>query len=305
MLILLLTASTARAQGLRNGGLYLTEEVTFTNTEDGATLAGTLTVPVASPRGGMGASAKVPVLLMVTGSGQQNRDEELMGHKPFAVIADYLGRHGIATLRYDDRGFGQSHGGEVQKATTEDFARDAEAGIRFLRSTGRFGQVGILGHSEGGTIAFMLGGRQLVDFVVSLAGPAVSGDSIVWKQLQSLAPEQAAMVDVQAVREQQLASGIPWLAFFATYDPSANIRNTTCPVLALNGTKDVQVDAAMNLSALRRLLPANSLTVIREYDGLNHLFQHCQTGLPDEYGHLAETFAEEVLHDMAEWISGI
>ena len=122
---------------------YKTEEVTFTNAQDGATLAGTLSLPA------QGESERGLVLLMVTGSGQQNRDEELMGHKPFAVIADYLARHGIATLRYDDRATAASTGGDVANATSEDFARDAEAGIRFLRQTGRFKTVGILGHSEG------------------------------------------------------------------------------------------------------------------------------------------------------------
>lgn len=279
---------------------YKTEEVTFINEQDGATLAGTLTMPVSSPLGESGSGL---VLLMVTGSGQQNRDEELMGHKPFAVIADYLARQGIATLRYDDRATGASTGGDLVKATSEDFAHDAEAGIRFLRQTGRFQKVGIIGHSEGGMIAFMLGARQLVDFVVSLAGPAVSGDSIIWKQLQVMG--MGAGLTVEQVRLQQQMSGQPWLQYFSAYDPSGNIRRITCPVFALNGTKDVQVDAEMNLSALRRLLPPNSQTLIKSYADLNHLFQHCTTGRPDEYAEMEETISEEVLEDIVTWLSSL
>ena len=109
-------------------------------------------------------------------------------------------------------------------------------------------------------------------------------------------------VTVEQVRQQQQASGQPWLQFFSSYHPADDIRHITCPVLALNGTKDTQVDAEMNLSALRRLLPVNSKTVIKSCDGLNHLFQHCTTGKPDEYGEIEETFSEEVLRDMVEWI---
>ena len=112
-------------------------------------------------------------------------------------------------------------------------------------------------------------------------------------------------ISVEQVRMQQQTSGQPWLQFFSTYDPSTSISNTVCPVFAVNGTKDVQVDAAMNLGALRRLLPANTQTVIHSYDGLNHLFQHCTTGLPAEYGDIEETIAEELLRDMTEWIKNL
>lgn len=272
---------------------YATEEVTFRNEQDGATLAGTLSVPT---------GAKT-VLIMVSGSGQQNRDEELLGHKPFAVIADYLARNGIATLRYDDRATGQSVGGDVAHATSVDFARDAAAGIDFLRKDKRFSKVGVIGHSEGGLIAFMLGAQKKVDFIVSLAGPGVSGDTILLKQMQAgNADATGEKLTMAKVRETILAQNNPWLNYFIDYDPSDNIRHTKCPVLAVNGSKDIQVDAEINLGALRRLLPKNKKNCIKAYDGLNHLFQHCTTGMPDEYAAIEETFSEEVLKDIVEWV---
>ena len=123
---------------------------------------------------------------MVTGSGQENRDEEIFGHKPFLVIADYLARHGVASLRYDDRGFGKSTGGDVKHATTADFARDAASGIELLRTLKCFSKVGVLGHSEGGSIAFMLGAKGKVDFVISMAGIGVRGDTALTAQTNRL-----------------------------------------------------------------------------------------------------------------------
>ena len=286
------TLERRRPQAIEGPLPYPTEEVTFRNEKDGATLAGTLSVPV---------GAKT-VLVMVSGSGQQNRDEELMGHKPFAVIADYLARHGIASLRYDDRATGQSVGGDVANATSEDFARDAAAAIDFLRKDGRFKKVGVIGHSEGGLIAFMLGAQKKVDFIVSLAGPGVCGDSILLKQMQ-LGNPAGQELTMEKVRETIAAQNNAWLNYFMSYDPSDNIRNTKCPVMAVNGKKDVQVDAEMNLGAMRRLLPKNKKNCIKAYDNMNHLFQHCTTGMPDEYGQIEETFSEEVLQDIVEWIS--
>lgn len=164
---------------------YTTQEVVFHNkgidaktglpTEGGeAWLGGTLTYP-------KGFKTGMPVVLMVTGSGQQNRDEELMGHKPFLVIADYLARHGIATLRYDDRGVGKSTG-NMAMITLQSNMLDAEAGIDYLKSTKKFGKIGVLGHSEGGIISYMLAARGKADFVVSLAGPVLPGDSVLLMQ---------------------------------------------------------------------------------------------------------------------------
>ena len=154
---------------------YDTEEVSFTNGD--VTLNGTLILPE-------GYSRKTPALVMVTGSGQQNRDEEIFGHRPFAVIADALGRAGIATLRYDDRGF-SGYEGNINDCTIDDFKEDALSGIRMLRE--RFDKVGVIGHSEGGTIALMLAAEGQADFIISLAGMAVSGtETLVWQNRVAL-----------------------------------------------------------------------------------------------------------------------
>lgn len=280
---------------------YKTEEITFRNERDGATLAGTLTYPLAyNPQ----QPKKTPVVLLVSGSGQQNRDEELMGHKPFLLIADYFARYGIATLRYDDRGTGASVGGEVKNATTEDFLCDAAAGIDCLRKLKKFGRVGVLGHSEGGSIAFLLGAKKKTDFIVTLAAPGVKGDTLLVAQANRILElsGQPATMTVESFRQDPTAQQMPWMQWFSDYDPSADISKTRCPVFALNGDRDCQVIASQNLRAIERLLPKNPLNQCKEYAELNHLFQHCTTGLPTEYSTIEETLSPEVLKDMAQWI---
>ena len=280
---------------------YDTKEVTFKNEADGAMLAGTLTWPVGYDKN---TKKKPMVLLFVSGSGQQNRDEELMNHKPFLVIADYLARQGIASLRYDDRATGKSTGGDVKNATSEDFARDAAAGLEFLRSKKAFSKVGILGHSEGGTIAFMLGAQKKVDFIVSLAGPSIKGDTLLAAQSNRILSFSGmpANVTVEKYRQTASAAKIPWLDWFTNYDPTDNIRQTRCPVFALNGNYDCQVISSLCLPAFQKLLPPSKKNLIKEYPGLNHLFQHSTTGLPTEYGSIEETISPEVLSDIAAWI---
>ena len=283
---------------------YETEEVTFRNERDSATLAGTLTWPV-----GYDAKSKQKpmVVIFVSGSGQQNRDEELFEHKPFLVLADYLARQGIATLRYDDRATGQSVGGDVKNATSEDFARDALAGIDYLRNRKAFSKVGILGHSEGGLIAFMLGGKKKVDFIVSLAGPSVKGDTLLATQGNRIMilSGQLPNMSVKKYRETVAEMNNPWINWFIDYDPSDDIRQTRCPVFALNGNRDCQVISTLCLPAFQRLLPTSKKNRIKQYPGLNHLFQHSATGVPTEYGEIEETIAPEVLSDIAEWINSI
>ena len=268
-------------------------------------LAGTLTYPV-----GYNSKRKVPVVIMVTGSGLQNRDEELFEHKPFLVIADFLARNGIASLRYDDRGAGLSTG-DIEDVTTEGFCRDAAAGIAFLRKTGHFSKIGVLGHSEGGSIAFILAAQKKCDFIVSMAGPGLRGDSIIVEQTNELLRQQG-QPETMTVRQMRLTMLLqktnPWYDYFVDFDPAPVIKQIKCPALLLNGDKDSQVMAASNIPVIRALLSDNEKhqlpdnQVIKVYPGLNHLFQHCTTGMPAEYGSIEETISEEVLHDIAEWI---
>ena len=277
---------------------YKTEEVTFTNATDKATLVGTLSYPTDYKKG------KTPVVLMVTGSGQENRDEEIFGHKPFLVIADYLARHGVASLRYDDRGFGKSTGGDVKHATTADFARDAASGIEFLRTLKCFSKVGVLGHSEGGSIAFILGAKGKVDFVISMAGSGVRGDTALTAQANRLLElsGQPMRLSTLQYRVNAYMKKSPWLNFFMDYDPSGDISKTLCPVMAINGERDVQVISSLNLIGIKAHLTENPKNFVKEYPALNHLFQHCTTGNVSEYRMIEETISPEVLEDIVRFI---
>ena len=306
---------------------YAQEEVTFNNGD--VVLSGTLSLPE-------GVSRKTPVLVMVTGSGQQNRDEELFEHKPFAVIADALARAGIATLRYDDRGAGKSTGDSFN-ADTYDFKEDALAGIKFLRE--RFDKVGVIGHSEGGTIALMLAVEKQADFIVSLAGMAISGEeTLIWQTDLALAAAGVAQEDIEkynkllresyaAIRAgeelpspqgrgltellEQSYYGVldqlntPYLKGFISLDMRPQLGDITCPVLALNGTKDQQVEPESNLGALREGLKNSPKAAIEEVEGVNHLFQHSATGQMNEYREIEETFAPEALQRVIEWIKSL
>lgn len=304
---------------------YATEEVEFANGD--AILRGTLTLP-------QGYNRSTPVVILVSGSGIQNRDEEIFEHKPFAVIADALANAGIASLRYDDRGAGASVG-DVINATTEDFKNDALAGIKLLRE--RFNNVGVIGHSEGGTIALMLASEQEVDFVVSLAGMVLSGAETLVQQNRDVLTtsglpshsidEYCKLIskafDVrihggvmpnaddydipQSLKQNYLAVldqiQSPYMLHLLSLDVRPELADITCPVLALNGNKDVQVNAKSNLAALIDGLPKNSSNIIEEVQDLNHLFQHCTTGAVEEYRSIEETISPEVLEKMVLWIS--
>lgn len=302
---------------------YKEESVSFTNAQ--YTFNGTLTLPA-------NYSKNTPVVLMVTGSGQQNRDEELFSHKPFAVIADALARQGIASLRYDDRGWGDK---SVNFAdfTTDDFRQDAAAAIPLLRK--RFNKVGILGHSEGGTIAMMLAAEGKADFIVSLAGMAISGkETLIMQNRQAMTaiglPKETVDSYCNSISKalDEIASGkkaseiniddvpvalkpvtikalqqadTPYIRHFLTVDAGKLLPEIKCPVLALNGTKDTQVDCDANTTRIEKGL-ADCKHSIKKIDGVNHLFQHCNTGIVTEYQQIEETISPEVLQEVAKWI---
>ena len=283
---------------------YRVENVQFENQSAKVTLSGTLTYPEGYKEG-----QKVPVVLMVTGSGPQNRDEELMGHKPFLVLADRLARHGIASLRYDDRGVGQSTG-DFSSATTAALATDALAGIKYLRGLKKFSCVGILGHSEGGSIAYMLGAGGNADFIVSLAGPACKFDTLMMLQLNGLSKVQGAKEDVVhsvAETRQLLLSkdNSLWMKSALDMNFSKFLPLIKCPVMALSGSNDLNVPAEFNMLSLQNGLPHNSKNVIKIYPGLNHLFQHSPTGNPLDDVNIDETMSEEVMNDVCTWINKV
>jgi uncharacterized protein len=324
-------------------------EVPYDNATAGIKLAGTLTVPRSK--------GPFPVALLITGSGPQDRDETIFGHKPFLVLADSLTRRGIAVLRVDDRGVGASTG-KFADATTADFADDVRAGIAFLKGRKEIdaAKIGLIGHSEGGIIAPMVASESKdVAFIVLLAGTGVPGHEIVMKQnadilklmgadagalsqqrelLQRLIgvvraekDNKAAMKKIRTIVDeavtklgkddkQKLLEAMPqvekqmeqlmspWFRYFLAYDPRSALRRVSCPVLAVNGEKDVQVDAKINLPSIEAALKegGNKDFTIRELPKLNHLFQTCKTGAVSEYRAIEETFAPVALDAIAEWI---
>lgn len=325
---------------------YRSEEVLFANPEAEIELAGTLTLPE-----GEGVFTAV---VMITGSGAQNRDEELMGHKPFLVIADHLTRNGIAVLRYDDRGVGGS-GGDAASGTTFDFATDAVSAVRYLKTRPEIGPIGLVGHSEGGIIAPIAATQcEDIDFIVLLAGTGIRGDKLLLAQ-EKLIYQAGGMDDEEinqilevnaaafglALYTQDLPSfeaelgaylkekmddgsieipeGMtydelyqlqmdsmtnPWMYEFIRLDPAQWLSRVTCPVLALNGSKDLQVPAKYNFPAISEALEeaGNNDYTLRKYPGLNHLFQESETGHPEEYAQIEQTFAPVVLEEMTAWI---
>jgi len=327
---------------------YKSEDVIFRNEKAGIDLAGTLTIP--------NGEGPFPAVVLITGSGSQNRNEELLGHKPFMVIADYFTRKGIAVLRYDDRGVGGSRGSPLN-ATTADFATDAEAAFLYLtsRKEVKHGAIGLAGHSEGGLIAPIVASvNRNIAFIISLAGPGVTGEEIIHTQNMDisvasgmqigearkntatnrkifavlkkepdnnkasekieavyrkiLAKEKKSAEDTEAEVKQLKSAMNPvsftWLRYFITADPAQYWKKVKCPVLALNGGKDLQVSASVNLSAIVKAVKSggNQSVTILQLPGLNHLFQKCTTGLPAEYGEIEETFSPEALKIMADWV---
>ena len=314
---------------------YGTEDVTFTNgAATGVVLAGTLTLPKAS--------APYPAIVLVAGSGPNDRDETIAGHKPFAVIADALTRRGLAVLRFDKRGVGKSSG-NYGAATTADFASDAAAAAAYLRSRRDIAPdgIGLLGHSEGGLIGPLVADADSkLAYLILLAGPGVRGDQILVAQNRAIgqaAGLTAAQLDAAASVNRSLydlvaaerddaklkaalegklaAAGIPesarpseiaeltstWLRSFITYDPGPALSKLRLPVLALIGSKDLQVPPAQNIPVLRAALAGNPLAQVETIDGVNHLFQTTETGLPEDYARIAETISPAVLAKIGDF----
>ncbi|MFO7722181.1 MAG: alpha/beta fold hydrolase [Bacteroidales bacterium] len=328
---------------------YIAEDVSFPGKEAGITLAGTLTIP---PKPG-----KYPAVVLISGSGPQNRDEELLNHRPFLVLSDYLTRRGIAVLRYDDRGTAESTG-DFSTATTADFATDASAAIEYLKTRPEIdhSKMGLMGHSEGGVIAPMVANRnQDVAYIVLLAGTGIPGDELMLMQMEligraeglteeqisrtwqqnrtifdmvkrindqdALTPEIETYLRKAIVEnpDMEIPEGMnaeelvtltisqftgPWMQYFLKHDPAKELEKVKVPVLAVNGTNDLQVPAKVNLEAIEKAVRkgGNSNVTVKEYKKLNHLFQKSKTGHPDEYGEIEQTFSPKVMKDITKWI---
>jgi pimeloyl-ACP methyl ester carboxylesterase len=318
---------------------YESEEVTFANPGAGVSFGGTLTMP----REGR----PLPAVVLISGGGPQDRDATMLRHRPFLVLADYLCRNGVAVLRYDDRGVGESTGDRTE-ATTRDFAGDAESAVAYLRSRSEIDpdQVGLIGHSEGGMIAPMVAARDpRIAFIVMIAAPGLPGDEYNYQYEESvgrafgmsediiatkrdmqeriykvLLSDDSASVAAAKIRDIMLEADpntpparmegaiqrfvSPWFREALAYDPAATLRKVTCPVLALYGGKDIQVPAERNAEAVEAALRhgGNRDFTVETIPDLNHIFQTAQTGLPDEYGKIEETFSPQALDVITRWI---
>lgn len=284
---------------------YLSEDVTYPSAAPGVQMAGTLTLPK-----GKGPFAAV---VLISGSGPQDRDESLAEHKPFLVLADHLTRAGIAVLRYDDRGTAKSTG-VFRGSTTKDFSQDAAGAITYLRARKDIdsSKLVLLGHSEGGIIAPILASADSkIAAIILLAGPGLPGEKILEQQLyDTLRAEGVPESQFPMMRKNQVESldklreNDAWLKNFLSYDPVPTLKLLRCPVLALIGSRDTQVNAEQNLPAIEKALAdgGNKRSTVKTMLELNHLFQRAKTGGVTEYGKIEETMAPEALTEITSWL---
>lgn len=329
---------------------YYSEDVTFKNEKAGITLGGTLTLPKKE--------GNYPVVILISGSGSQDRNEELFGHKPFLVLADYLTKKGFGVFRYDDRGVGASGGNPVND-TSADFATDTQAAFDYLKTRKEINKkkIGLIGHSEGGLIAQLIAEKNTdVAFIIMMAGPGIQGselmilqnymvgkvDGIPEKELTTMGAtlrkaydviltendatkRKAAVAEIlnkdfgsffaskgvpkeeigRVIAAQTEAITSPWFVNFLRYNPAPVIEKIKCPILAINGDKDLQVAATANLNGIANAAQksGNKKVVTKIYPGLNHLFQECTTCTITDYETIEQTISPVVLNDIADWIA--
>ena len=295
------------------GAPYTAQDVTIP-TPAGHTLAGTLTLP-------NGASRERPVaaIVTITGSGPQDRDENLgellPGFRPFRQIADSLARRGVAVLRMDDRGTGLSKGNHGT-ATSADFAEDIRAGLAWLRTRPEIdaNRLGLVGHSEGGLIGPLVTLKEpSLRALVLMAGPAQSGRPILQFQLTNRVNQDttikglkrdSALARVNATIDS-LGAHNPWMKFFIDYDPLATARQIRTPVLILNGATDQQVtpDQVQTLTEAFKAAGNKDVTA-HVFPAVNHLFIYDPNGSPWGYTRLSRSALEPAAVGMVvDWLA--
>lgn len=338
---------------------YDSEEVEYDNADKTVHYGATLT----KPRG----LKSFPTVIIISGSGSQDRDGTILGHKLYWVLADYLTNHGIAVLRVDDRGTGKSTlGNNPAELTSQVFSTDVETSFNYLLSRNDLDKkkIGLIGHSEGGIIAPMVAARRKDIAFVLLWGAAAVGGAEINTQQNAYALRKAkidsAAVDAFAQLHKKILSqfskltkeeldnkvtamyadwkttqsketlaklyatdnaivgqdirkmyhslyDMAWMRYFISYNPSTDLQKISCPVLAINGMKDTQVDAVTNLAAIKEALTkgGNQHFQIKALPSLNHLLQTANTGDLSEYENIDETISPVAMNVMAEWIKNI
>lgn len=314
---------------------YRTEAVSFESPAAHARLAGEIDLPPGK--------GPFPGVLLVAGSGPNGRDEMVAGHPVFAVLADALVRRGYAVLRYDKRGVGAS-GGDYVAATTRDFTEDARAALTLLRSRPEVdpARLAVLGHSEGGLIAPLLGAEPGVRALVLIGAPAVDGERLLMRQSELVAraegapeaqiaaalavnrrlyaavraaPDRASAAAAagavlasapgashEAVAASAEAVSSDWFRAFLVYDPEPALRALRIPVLAVSGSLDLQVPPDLNLAPMRAALSGDPGADVEVLPGLNHLLQDARTGAVSEYASIPESMSPSAIEKIGDWL---
>ncbi|MBE6305734.1 MAG: alpha/beta hydrolase [Bacteroidales bacterium] len=311
-----------------SAGDYESREISVT-TSDGIELGATLTLPH-KPKA---------AILLITGSGVQNRDEEIMGKTPFKTLAGALGEAGFAVLRVDDRGYANS--ADAEGITIDTDMEDSRAALAKLDSLIPGVKKGLIGHSSGGTVAIRLGATDTrADFIITLAAPAWKGDSLLMAQSRALATAMTGKWDQEALQRELVSIA-------ASNTPTALARPTLMAIMSrelgvaatmpqVKAQIEVQINGILSpwMRSMLRYDPAEDIKNIRipflalngtkdlqvpvanlktfktlnpmaetiELEDHNHLFQKSQTGLPQEYAILEGDLSTETLSTIVEWV---
>lgn len=303
--------------------------------KDGLAMGATLTYPAEGE--------SKAVLVLATGSGVQNRDEEIMGKKPFKTLAEFLSSHGFAVLRIDDRGFTNPEDAKI--ATFDTYTRDVASAVALADSLYPAIPVGIIGHSCGGSYAIRLAAARHsgVDFIITLAAPAWSGDSLIMSQSRAIATQLTGRWDAEPLQRRimsiaksaesdSIAGALITTTLYETVGEAAKlplvqqqIRQQVAGVLSpwyrsmlryhpAEDIASVKVPfLALNGSKDMQVLPLNLSTIkelnpkaeTRLMENHNHLFQPCQTGMMQEYAVLPGDFSDSTLQIILEWLNKI